>query len=195
MPPSRRSAAAGRIWVHVPVQQQGGLQPPGEDVERGEALVHRVGPVTHAARRGVGQQHVQPVCRGAAGPGGQPPGPPGLLPVGVLVRAGAVAAAAAQAGDPQAGHVHHPAVRADRAVGPRRPGRQPRAQHQTAPADAVAGQVRVMVAGHEYERHIERVHQVTQVLERQVAAAQDEVGAAGRADVGPQAFLDHVGDG
>ena len=52
-----------------------------------------------------------------------------------------------------------------------------------------------MIAGHEDERYVERVHQVTQVLEREVAAARDEVGAAGRADVGPQAFLDHVGDG
>ena len=52
-----------------------------------------------------------------------------------------------------------------------------------------------MVTRHEYERHIERIHQVAQILERQVAAAQDEVGAARRADVGPQAFLDHVRDG
>ncbi len=55
-------APAGRIRVHVPVQQQGRLQPSGEDVQGGKTLVHRVRPVTHAAWRGMGQQHVQPVC-------------------------------------------------------------------------------------------------------------------------------------
>ena len=202
-------AAAGRIRVHVPVQQQGRPQPSGEDVQGGKTLVHRVRPVAHAARRGMGQQHVQPVWLPAArpaaklaqghpvqpDPGGEPPGPAGLLPVGVLVWPGAVAAAAAQAGDPEAGHVHHPAVRADRPVRPRRPGREPGAQGQAGPADAVPGQVRIVIAGHEDQRHVESVHQIAQVLERQVAAAQDEVGAAHRADVGPQAFLDHVGDG
>ena len=194
---------AGRIGVHVAVQEQGGPQPGREDVEGGEALMRRIGPVAHAAGRGVGQEHVQPVrssltrSRAAvqAGFKGQPPGPPGLLPVAVLVRAGAVAAGAAQAGDPQASHVHHPAVRADRPVRPRRPGREPRAQRQAGPADPVPGQVRVVVARHEDQRHVERVHQVAQVLERQIAAAQDDIGAAHRAEVGIQAFLDHVGDG
>ena len=52
-----------------------------------------------------------------------------------------------------------------------------------------------MVAGHEDQRHVERVHQVAQVLEGQVAAGQDEVGAAHRAQIGVQPLVHLVGDG
>jgi hypothetical protein len=57
---------ARRIGVHVTVQEQGGPQPGREDVESGEALVRRVGPVAHTAGRGVGHEHVHPVLAGLA---------------------------------------------------------------------------------------------------------------------------------
>jgi hypothetical protein len=52
-----------------------------------------------------------------------------------------------------------------------------------------------MVPGHEYQRHVEPVHQVAQVLEGQVTAGQDEVRAAHRAQIGVQPLVHLVGDG
>ena len=43
-----------------------------------------------------------------------------------------------------------------------------------------------MVAGHEDQRHVERVHQRAQVLERQVAAGQDQLAPTRRVRVGQQ---------
>jgi hypothetical protein len=57
------------------------------------------------------------------------------------------------------------------------------------PGLAVAGQVGIVVPGHEDQRDVEPVHQVAEVLERQVAAGQDEVCAAQPAQIGVQPLV------
>src|SRR5215467_14613309 len=86
------------VEVDMPVQQQGGLEPRGEPVHRGEPLMRRVVAVPGARRRRVSEQHIDaaPVMEPAPpGAPGQGAGTPGLLPLGVLVGPGAVAAGAA----------------------------------------------------------------------------------------------------
>ena len=51
-----------------------------------------------------------------------------------------------------------------------------------------------MIAGHEHERDVERVHQPPEVLEGQVTAAHDQLRAADRGHVRPQRLVHHVGD-
>src|SRR5215470_7565674 len=193
MVPGRRP-----VRVDMAVQHQGGLKPRGEPVERAEPLMGRVLGVARALRWCVGEQHVDatPVAHPAPpGPARQGTGPARLLPLGVLVRAFAVAAAAAEPAEAQPGHVNHPPLRADRALGPRWPGRQPGPQRQAGPGDAVAGDVGVVVAGHEHQRYVERVHQVTQVVEGKVAAGDDEPCLAHGPDVRAERVVDLVGYG
>ncbi len=52
-----------------------------------------------------------------------------------------------------------------------------------------------MIAGDEHERHVQAIHQVSQVLERQVTAGHDELGGADRAEIGVQPLIDLVGYG
>src|SRR5262245_36086435 len=93
--------AAGRraVGVDMPVRQQDGLEPRGEPARRAEPLMRRVVAVPGARRWRVGEQHVDAVAVPEPAPPGTPgqgAGTPGLLPLGVLVGAFAVAAAAAQ---------------------------------------------------------------------------------------------------
>ena len=52
-----------------------------------------------------------------------------------------------------------------------------------------------MVAGHEHERHVERVHQRAEVLRGQVTAGHDQLGRPGLAQIGQQPLVHLVGDG
>jgi len=52
-----------------------------------------------------------------------------------------------------------------------------------------------VVAGNIKERHVERAHEVFEVVERQVAAAKNEVGARAAQPVTVQSLIDLVGDG
>ncbi len=117
-----------------------------------------------------------------------------LLALAVLVRPVAVTRAAAQSGDAQPGDVDHPAVGID---GARRPGRRLRqagSQDQPASERAVAVHVGVVVARDEHQRAVEDVHQRAQVVERQVAAGQDEIDVARTSGVGVKRLVDLVGD-
>src|SRR5215472_6245568 len=197
-PPQLMVLGRRPVRVDMAVQQQGRLKPGGEPVECAEPLMGRVLGVARTLRWGVGEQHVDatPVADPAPpGPAGQGTGPARLLPLGVLVGAFAVAAGAAEPADAQPGHVDHPALRADRALGPRWPGRQPGPQRQAGPGDAVAGDVGVVVARHEHQRHVERVHQVTQVVEGEVAAGDDEPCLAHGPDIRAERVVDLVGYG
>ena len=109
------------------VQQRRGLERGDQAGQRPEPAVRRVVTVPDAARRRVGQQHVDPAAVPLPvppRPAAQRPGAPGLLPVGVLVRPVAVAQAPAEPRQAQAGHVDDPAVGVDGAVRPGRPGGQ-----------------------------------------------------------------------
>src|SRR5215469_8778239 len=195
-PPQLMVSDRRPVRVDMAVQQQGRLKPCDEPVERAEPLMRRVLGVARALRWCVGEQHVDatPVAHPAPpGPAGQATGPARLLPLGVLVRAFAVAAGAAEPADAQPGHVNHPLLRADRALGPRWPGRQPGPQRQPGPRDVVAGDVGVVVAGHEHQWHVERVHQVTQVVKGEVAARDDEPCLAHGPDVRAERLIDLVG--
>ena len=186
------------VGVDVPVQQQRRLEPPGEPVQGLESLVRRILAVTGAPRRRVREQHVHaaPVPQlPPARPARQRAGPPGLLARRVLVGAIAVAAGAAEPGDAKIGHVHHRPVGVDRAGGPGRPGRQPGLERQPRARGAVAGHVGIVVAGHEHERYVERVHQVAQVVEGKVAAGDDQPGLAHRPHVGVQGVVHLIGHG
>ena len=146
-----------------------------------EPAVRQVGAIADAERRGMSQQYVNTAAVAQPAPprrGAQGPGSPGLLPVGVLVGAAAVAQAPAEPGHPQPGHVDHPAVGVDGAGRPRRPGGQPGPHRQPSPGRAVTRQVGVMVPRHEHQRHVERVHQVAEVVKRQVTAGQDQLAVA-----------------
>ena len=182
--------------MHVTVQQRRGLERGDQAGQRLEPAVRRVVAVADAARRRMGEQHVDAAAvplPAPPRPAAQRPGAPGLLPVGVLVRAVAVAQAPAEPGHPQAGHVDDPAVGVDGAVRPGRPGGKAGLQRQPGPGRPVPGQVRVMVAGHENQRDVQRVHQRAEVVERQVTAGQDQLGAAHRGRVGRQRVIDLIG--
>ena len=154
--------------------------------------------VAHTPWRGMGEQNVDAAAVPHPAPPGraaQGPGSPGLLAVGVLVGPAVVGAAATKAGHPQAGHVGDAAVGAHRPVGPRCPHREPGPQREPGPGNAVTGQVRVMVSGHEHERHVQRVHQVLEVVEGQVPAGENQFGPARQAHVGAQSFVGLIGYG
>ena len=51
-----------------------------------------------------------------------------------------------------------------------------------------------MITGHEDQRNVQHVHQRVQVLERQITAGQDQLGAAHRGRVGHQRVIDLIGD-
>ena len=195
--PSRPSRTVRAVGMHVAVQQRRGLERGDQAAQPSEPAVRRVVAVPDAARRRVRQQHVDPAAvplPAPPRPASQRPGAPGLLPVGVLVRPVAVAQASAEPGQPQAGHVDDPAVGVDGAVRPGRPGGQAGLQRQPGPGRAVPGDVRVMITRHEDQRDVQRVHQRAQVLERQVTAGQDELGAAHRGRVSHQRIIDLIGD-
>ena len=183
--------------MHVTVQQRRGLERGDQAGQRPEPAVRRVVTVADAAWRRVGEQHVDPAAvplPAPPRPASQRPGAPGLLPVGVLVGPVAVAPAPAEPGQAQAGHVDDPAVGVDGAVRPGRPGGQAGPERQAGPGRAVPGDVRVMITGHEDERDVQHVHQRAQVLERQVTAGQDQLGAAHRGRVSHQRVIDLIGD-
>jgi hypothetical protein len=156
----------------------GGSSPPGARAARGAAI--DAAPV------------LEPAPLGTPGQGA---GTPGLLPLGVLVGAFAVAAAAAQPGQAQPGRVHDALLGADGALRPRRRGRQPGPQRQPGPRGGVSGDIGVVVAGYEHQRHVEHVHQAAQVLEGQVAAGDDQLGRPHRVRIRQQGVVDLIGDG
>jgi hypothetical protein len=185
------------VGMYVTVQQRRGLERGDQAGQRLEPAVRLVVTVADAARRRVGEQHVDAAAVPLPvppRPASQRPGAPGLLPVGVLVRSVAVAQASAEPGQPQASHVDDPAVGVDGAVRPGRPGGQAGLQRQADPGRAVPGDVRVMITWHEDQRNVQHVHQRAQVLERQVTAGQDQLGAAHRGRVSQQRVIDLIGD-
>lgn len=52
-----------------------------------------------------------------------------------------------------------------------------------------------MIAGHVEKRNVEPADQVLEIVEGQVAAAQDQVGPDLRQAIAIEAFIDLVGDG
>ena len=182
--------------MHVAVQQHRRADGGGQPVQRSEPAVRRIVAVPDTARRGMGDQHIDPPAVALPAPPGRRPQrecAAGLLPIGVLVGAVAVAQAPAEPGHPQAGRVDDAPVGVHRAVRPRRPGRHARPERQPRAGRPVSGQVGVMVAGHEHQRNVERVHQRPQILKRQITAGQDQVGAAHRARVRRDPLVDLVG--
>src|SRR5262245_55022793 len=102
--------------------------------------------------RGVREQHVdRPTVPATPAPDviAQAPGAPGLLPFGVLIRAGAIAEAAAEPRDAEAPGVEDAPVGTERAGRPRRRGRKASPGHQARPALPVAREVGIMVARNE----------------------------------------------
>jgi hypothetical protein len=107
-------------------------------------------------------------------------------------RAVAVAQAAAEARHSESGDVDDPPVGVDRAGRPRRVGRHPGPHLETTARGRVAADVRVVVARDEDERYVELRHQMSEELEREVAAGHNDVGRGHRRRVVPEDLIDLV---
>jgi hypothetical protein len=159
--------------------------------------VGRIVAVTKPAGRGVGQHHIDgpPVPQPPPGSESEAVGPPALLTRCVLVGPGPVADAAPEAGEAQPGGVDDAAVGIDRPVRPRRPGNEARPYDEAVGRRLVAGDVGIVVAGHKDEGGSGGLGQPAEALERDVAAADDQVGSEAPDLWAPQPLVHLVGDG
>lgn len=161
--------------------------------------MRRVGVVADPERRTVRQQDVDAalVAADLLGPGlgsGQCSRAATLLALCPLIGATVVPDGTPEAGNAQSGGRDDPAIGVDRADGTWPRARQA-GPHPPGPAGGIPGQVGVVVTGNEHARRIQHVGEVFEIVERQIARAEDQVDAQ-RPDLRiPQAFDRFVGDG
>lgn len=180
--------------VDVPVNREERAEVPDEAHKRGEPDVRSVLRLGKTERRRVGDEDVELASLVHAS---QPEVDLELqrtaahLRLGVLVGSIPVAQAAAQSGDTEAELIRNMSVDVDAALG---------TEYRRLAAVGHPGQVNrlkacVVVARDIQERNVQLADQVLEVVERQVAAGEYQVGLDRRQPVAVQAFVDFVGDG
>ena len=180
--------------MEMAVHEQPGPESLDQPEQCGEALVGRVGTVPDAKRWGVRNEHIQSVSgEWPAEPEAdfQPEGSPPHFRLRVLVGTPVVSDRAAQPGDPESRLVGQTAVHVDAA------GRSPRLQLECL-RDVEGGgawpEIRVVVARHVEERHVQRGDEEVEIAVGEIAASEDQVGSQLEQARAVQAFLDLVSD-
>lgn len=162
-------------------------------METVEPAMARVVGVADSTGRAVREQDVGAgispgQCRGAA----QTPAAKTLLGVGVLIGPRVVAPAATEPADAQTADGDRPAVGIDGTVGSgvrrRKTGSRP-----AAPTLAIPVQITIVIAGHKDARSITELGEDLEVVEREVAGAEDDVGFRVESDAKGQRFHHLVG--
>jgi hypothetical protein len=168
-PPEDRVGSVTAEGMHVTVQEQRRREAHDELSVGYEPLVRRVVPVADTAGWRVREQHVDASVIAAPAPasdGCEPPGPPALLALRVLVRALRVAKAAAEPGQAKTSDVDDSTVGVHRPERPRWLVGHTGAQHKTTASLPVSVDVGIVVAGDEDKRHVQLTHETVQVVER-----------------------------